>query len=128
MFSAGNRLKRLVPSTCTGGICDSEFTPPTRCAEAAEFKTISLGCPAGKTIDKLLFASFGTPEGSCAAGLKLNPACDANKTMPYITSQCVGKNNCSIEASSATFGAENAFFASFYTKNERFTMTGSGQT
>lgn len=49
----GNRQKRLVPSTCTAGICDSDKSTPTRCAEAVEFKSIDLGCPAGKTIDEV---------------------------------------------------------------------------
>eukprot|EP01043_Picozoa_sp_COSAG02_P010776 COSAG02_NODE_386_length_23297_cov_32.396457_8_plen_372_part_00 len=104
----GNRQKRLVPSTCTTGICDRDKSPeskPTRCAETVEFKSIDLGCPAGKTIDAVLFASFGTPHGSCATGFHVDPACNANSSvMKYVTAVCIGKNNCSVTASSETFG------------------------
>jgi len=79
--------------------------PLSRCAQAAEFATLSLGCPAGKTIGGVEFASFGTPSGSCAAAnLRVDAACNANTSVSVVKKACVGKSNCSVVASSAAFG------------------------
>jgi hypothetical protein len=37
-------------------------------------------------------------------GFHINASCDANVTVPVLSKLCIGKNNCSIEASSAAFG------------------------
>ena len=48
---------------------------PVRCGLVAEHNVLNLGCPHNKIIDKILFASWGTPvladvEAGCAAGFK----------------------------------------------------------
>ena len=42
------------------------------------------GCEAGKLIDQVVFASFGTPQGSCSAGFTKDKSCDdgAVKSFP----------------------------------------------
>jgi hypothetical protein len=65
---------------------------------------LHLTCPkAGATIDKIDFASFGTPTGNCASGFKTG-SCDSNKTMAVVTKACVGKGSCSIDVSDGNFG------------------------
>eukprot|EP01052_Picozoa_sp_SAG31_P006638 SAG31_NODE_307_length_17957_cov_5.236645_10_plen_317_part_00 len=41
-----------------------------RCGRVAENHNLALGCPSGKKIDKIVYASFGTSTGSCSAGFK----------------------------------------------------------
>ena len=76
-------------------------SPPTgalsTCAESQEIKKgghpLQLGCKSG-VIDKIVFASFGTPGGSCASGFAHNTSCDAPEFMPTVERRCVGKERC----------------------------------
>lgn len=49
-------------------------SPPTpkaaRCGRVAENHNLALGCAGNKKIDNVVFASFGSTAGSCAAGFK----------------------------------------------------------
>ena len=53
-------------------------------------------------IDKIDFAAFGTPSGTCG-NYQHNASCDAAGVTAYVTSACVGKNYCSV-LSYPTFG------------------------
>jgi hypothetical protein len=45
-------------------------------------QSLNLGCPAGKTIDSVIMASFGTPSGSCASGgFKPSTSCDSAQSV-----------------------------------------------
>lgn len=62
------------------------------------------GCPAGQKIASVDFASFGTPEGSCAkGGLKINPKCHANSSKSVVEKACVGAKSCVVPATVDTF-------------------------
>ena len=62
-----------------------------------------LGCGAGMIIDRVTFANFGTPTGSCSAGF--TPAnCSAANASAKVALICVGKQSCSVPASVKTFG------------------------
>jgi hypothetical protein len=50
------------------------------------------------------FASFGTPTGSCATTLAVDPACNANTSVAVVTAACVGKSSCSVLAEDTVFG------------------------
>jgi hypothetical protein len=68
---------------------------------------LHLGCSAGKTIDKVLFASFGTPGGSCDAGFHTGndpagAACNANNSVVVVERACLGKQSCLLTACLAT--------------------------
>ena len=84
--------------------------PPTgivSCARVAENAKVQLGCPGAAAISGVKFASFSTPDGSCAAGFTHDATCDdANrtKTMEIVESACVGKTGCTIKASRNVFG------------------------
>jgi hypothetical protein len=77
--------------------------PPSTCIEASENTKTSIGCPVGETISSVDFASFGAPGGSCVAGFTHNATCDSNHSMAVVKANCVGKNNCSLDATCATF-------------------------
>ena len=80
---------------------------PVRCGEVQEKEVLTLGgCPKGKVISAIEFASFGTPTGSCKTGFKVNPACNAKKSRSYVTSLCVNKRSCKVTASKHAFGGD----------------------
>ncbi|CAK0810812.1 unnamed protein product [Prorocentrum cordatum] len=74
-----------------------------------EGQVASFRCPDGQTIDKVTFASYGTPTGQCqdkngANTIAMNSTCHANSSRSVVESLCLGKGSCSFEASSAVFG------------------------
>eukprot|EP01052_Picozoa_sp_SAG31_P044670 SAG31_NODE_7875_length_1576_cov_1.593771_1_plen_334_part_00 len=85
-----------------------------RCGLVAENQVLTLGCAGGKTIDKVLFASFGTPiladaEQSCAAGFKEGICSTTGKigssarSRPVVERLCLNKTSCAVPADRATF-------------------------
>jgi len=69
----------------------------------AGYGSITLTCAApAATINAIQFAAFGTPTGTCG-NYQHDPKCDAKNVTSYVTSNCVGKNTCSI-LSYPTFG------------------------
>jgi hypothetical protein len=59
----------------------------------------SIRCPGtGSTIDKIVFASYGTPTGNCSDGFTIDPACHSNRSMAKVKAACLGKSSCSINA------------------------------
>lgn len=80
----------------------------TRCGRVAENHNLTLGCSGGRLIDKILFASFGSTVGSCAAGFR-DGTCSstgkiANCSMDVIAKACVGKTSCVVPATVENFG------------------------
>ncbi|HVV49616.1 MAG TPA: glycosyl hydrolase, partial [Polyangia bacterium] len=73
----------------------------TVCGTGAENANVTLTCPAGQTIDKIAFASFGTPTGACgsfAAG-----SCNASSSVAVVEALCVGRQSCSVPADNGAF-------------------------
>jgi hypothetical protein len=64
------------------------------------------GCPAGKTIDNISFASWGTPAGDCATGFTVDAKCNAADTMAVVSKMCLGKATCDVPVKLTTFGAD----------------------
>eukprot|EP01088_Endostelium_zonatum_P008986 TRINITY_DN2217_c0_g1_i1.p1 TRINITY_DN2217_c0_g1~~TRINITY_DN2217_c0_g1_i1.p1 ORF type:complete len:1125 (-),score=235.96 TRINITY_DN2217_c0_g1_i1:25-3231(-) len=77
-------------------------TQQTYCSTVPEHGTIHFQCVSG-TISKIVFASFGTPNGDCNA-FTINPACNAKDSMAIVSKACLGKSSCSITAEDAVFG------------------------
>jgi len=73
-----------------------------KCAAVDEGQTLSLACPAGRTILSIAFASYGTPTGSC--GSFAQSACHASTSSSVVGTACIGKNSCTVPATNATFG------------------------
>jgi hypothetical protein len=60
------------------------------CATTTETNTLLVGCTAGSTINKVLFADFGVIGGDCDAGLSSDPNCTSHNLSAIVASQCVG--------------------------------------
>lgn len=57
----------------------------------------------GSTIASVVFASYGTPTGSCSDGFK-GSSCNADLTK-YVSQQCVGKSQCTISCKEGACGS-----------------------
>lgn len=55
---------------------------------------MTLACASGGTFEHVVFASFGTPTGTCGSFKK--GTCDASNTTAWVESLCVGKSSCTI--------------------------------
>lgn len=87
---------------------------------AAEQESISLSCGANSdrnapsgVISAILFASYGTPSGTCTGApgsgsnnnsFAVNASCHAPTSVSVVTQACMGRANCTIDVSTATFG------------------------
>jgi hypothetical protein len=74
------------------------------CGTAAENDSATLSCPAGQIIDAVVFASFGTPAGTC--GSFTASSCDAAGSAATVQALCAGKRSCSVPATNSAFGGD----------------------
>ena len=67
---------------------------------------LTFACAAGAQIDRVNFAAFGTPSGSCGntTGLRHNATCDAANATALVAAACVGEAACTVNPSVALFG------------------------
>lgn len=72
------------------------------CRQAGEGAAVDLSCPDGLAVAGIVFASYGTPGGSC--GSYVQDACHEAASQVTVESLCVGRGRCSVEASELTFG------------------------
>ncbi len=82
----------------TGGVGSGDTT----CGTADEGGSATLTCPEGQIIDAVVFASYGTPSGSCgsfAAG-----ECNATSSESMVQSLCMGRRACTVPATNGAFG------------------------
>lgn len=91
---------------------DAPATNTSECGSAQwEDSFISLSCQSDNVYDraaftKVLFASFGTPSGSCG-GLPppiVNASCNANNSVSVVEELCLGRTACSVNVTDAVFG------------------------
>ena len=79
----------------------------TQCADSLPENTVqTITCAGGSqnVITAVTFASFGTASGGCG-NYSVNPSCNAANTTAIISSLCVGKSSCVVNASDVIFGA-----------------------
>lgn len=80
----------------------------------AEGQDLVLGCPSGKTIDDVIFASWGMPsladeESGCAEGFKegvcprTGQIVSSNNSLPVVQKLCIGKTTCAVPAAQTQF-------------------------
>jgi len=76
------------------------------CAFLNEGEKATLTCGGdGHKIEKILFASFGTPKGSCANVSSLvKGSCHSNTSLQIIESICQNQESCQISADDKVFG------------------------
>ena len=91
-------------TNATGGSSSSGTTTARTpvCGTSAEDSSATLTCPQGQIIDSVVFASFGTPTGTC--GSFATSSCDATSSTTTVESLCVGHGSCSVPASNSAFG------------------------
>ena len=60
---------------------------------------------ADAVIDKLIFASFGTPSGSCLENnLQMNKTCHAKSAYRVVEDTCIGHQICTLQPTDAMYG------------------------
>lgn len=74
------------------------------CGAIVNNAPLSLQC-AGATdvISAIQFASYGTPSGQCGA-FAVNASCNAPNSTAIVSAACLGKNGCTVNADTPTFG------------------------
>lgn len=74
----------------------------------AENMNLTLQCvPGTGTISRILFASFGTPTGTC--GHYAQGTCSAKDSLQMVENACLGKTSCTIPATNTFFGGDPCF-------------------
>ncbi|MBK9358597.1 MAG: hypothetical protein IPN08_14650 [Bacteroidales bacterium] len=73
----------------------------TTCATATENATATVTAPAGKVIVHILFASYGTPNGTC--GAFTYGACNAASSFTIVENYLLGNNSGAIPATNGVF-------------------------
>lgn len=73
------------------------------CGSVINLDTLSLACDdPSATINAVTFASYGTPTGTC--GAYAVGTCNAANSTAIVESYCLGKNSCSVPATTPVFG------------------------
>jgi hypothetical protein len=88
--------------TSSGGAGGAAGVDASVCGTASENESVSLMCPAGQVMSAVVFASYGTPSGSC--GSYATGTCDAASSVTVVEALCLGRTSCSIPATNAAFG------------------------
>ena len=95
----------------------AELFPPSglsQCSDVAVGHPIQLSCAKrGGVIKEVEFASFGTPLGTCRS-YKEAPTCAAQNATSIIQQSCVGKQKCSVNATTELFGSPCPVSAASY--------------
>lgn len=65
------------------------------CGVASEGGSVLLSCQGGGVISRVNFARYGTPSGSCAAGLQPSDACDVDISAE-VEARCLGQEFCTV--------------------------------
>ena len=85
----------------------AELFPPSglsQCSDVAVGYAAELSCKkGGGVIKEVEFAAFGQPQGVCTAYAH-NSSCTAQNSTSIVQLMCVGKQNCTVPASTALFG------------------------
>jgi len=81
--------------------------PPTSavCGVAPEYTNLTLAAVPGTLFNKVVFASFGSPTGSCGS-FSINPACNFQNSTAVVTKKCIGRKSCTILAMNYVFGKD----------------------
>ena len=89
--------------TDTGGTGGSGGSSPGPiCAVVDEGFQLSLTCPDTSVVTGIVYASYGTPTGSCGNYMTSN--CDSTTSVSEVEAACIGNNSCTVNATNAVFG------------------------
>ncbi len=92
---------KVEPGACGCGVAETGCR--AGCAQVPEGSTATLACPAGQLIASIDFASYGSPVGSCTAGLTTG-TCHASTSKTKVQSSCLNEQSCSVDANNTVFG------------------------
>ena len=67
-----------------------------------EHQTLTLTAPSGMTFSSVIFASYGTPNGS--NGNYTIGNCHSANSITIVQNACIGNNSCSVWAKNSVFG------------------------
>jgi hypothetical protein len=89
-------------------IIPTSIVPPPQnpsnpfCGSILNLDTLTLTCAdAGSTINSILFASYGTPTGTCPSWTR--GACDEANTTAIVKAACLGQSSCNVVAGPPQF-------------------------
>ena len=85
------------------GYAKAKIGDKNTCGTAVEHQpATTLTCAGGGTVKSVVFASYGTPTGTCG-GFKTS-TCHAAVSIDKIKAACVGKTSCTLDANNSIFG------------------------
>jgi len=97
----------ICSNSATTPVTFSSSTTGTICGQTNEGGNITLTAPLGAVFTSILFASYGTPNGTC--GNYSLGSCHAPNSVSLVSASAIGQNNFSITANNGTFGDPCAF-------------------
>ena len=95
----------LSEAGCSGGQLTCDFCPASVCHVCfteLENTAKDLACPAGMFIREIVFASYGTPTGSCGAFAV--SSCSASSSVDVVAMRCLDQPSCTLGADNGAFG------------------------
>ncbi|MBS1915948.1 MAG: T9SS type A sorting domain-containing protein [Bacteroidetes bacterium] len=75
----------------------------TICGTSDEGGTVTMTAPSGKVFTSIVFASYGTPNGTCGS-FTVDGTCDASTSVSVVSSALIGQNSASVDANNSVFG------------------------
>ncbi|EEF48063.1 beta-galactosidase [Ricinus communis] len=96
-------VKRVVGSVCAD-IDDDQPEMKSWTENIPVTPKAHLWCPPGQKFSKIVFASYGWPQGRC--GAYRQGKCHALKSWDPFQKYCIGKGACDIDVAPATFGGD----------------------
>ena len=72
------------------------------CGQVKEYQTLVLTAPGQLLFGPAVFASYGTPNGTC--GHYYTSSCHSNSSLAVVNTLCLGQHTCTIHAVDAVFG------------------------
>ncbi|OQR82762.1 hypothetical protein ACHHYP_15591, partial [Achlya hypogyna] len=109
--SGSNSGGGVTPAPTSGSSSNSGATPvPTPTPESVfvvggsvtEGSLLTLGCPLGKKLGSIVFASYGNPSGKLLDFQ--TGSCDASTSMEVVAASCIGDTKCQLWATDDVFG------------------------
>ena len=97
-----NDSLKTEPGACGCGVPEGSCGGTSVCTSANEFGSVALSCAGGGTIDRITFASYGAPTGSCPAGFSTG-TCHASSSLQRVETACLGKQSCTVDANNGVF-------------------------
>ena len=94
---------RIVIFTLFANVLFLNAQSQTVCGTAGEGGTVSISAPSGKVFTNIVFASYGTPNGSCG-GFTIDGTCNATNSVSIVGAILIGQNSGSVDANNGVFG------------------------